>query len=144
MEDVDYLKMLREMIESGAITVSLDLPRLEHIDSPISVQADSNRWIYALIAIVGLAAWLVGWWAAAGAAAAGAVAWFTVGKPWHRRRMHQRFHQQTLRDTETFRKLWRMDGVVLTDARSGAVCVSPNGNWRRFVGAAAKADLQPA
>lgn len=135
MEDVDYLKMLRAMIESGAITASLDLRRLEHIDSPISMQADSNRWIYALIVIVGAAAWLGGWWAAGGAAAAGAVAWFTVGKPWHRRRMEQRFHQEILRDTESFKKLWRMTGVVLTDARTGATCVSPNGNWRSFVGA---------
>ncbi len=136
MEDVENLKMLRQMIESGAITASLDLRKLEHIDSPISVQADSNRWIYALIVIVGLAAWLVGWWAAGGAAAAGAVAWFTVGKPWHRRRMVRRFYQEILRDTESFKKLWRMTGVVLTAARSGATCVSPDGNWRSFVSVA--------
>jgi hypothetical protein len=143
MEDVEYLKVLREMIESGAITVSLDLRQLEHIDSPISVQADSNRWIYPLLIAVGLAAWLGGLWWAIGVAAAGAVAWFTIGKPWHRRRMEQRFHQQTLRDTESFKKLWRMTGVILTDARNGTSCASPSGNWRSFLAAAAKAETRP-
>jgi hypothetical protein len=135
MEDAEYLKLLRTLIESGAVTVSLDLKKLEHVDSPISMEADSNRWIYALIVIVGGAAWLGGLWPAVGAAAAGAVAWFIIGKPWHSRRMEQRFHKEALHDAETFKKLWRMTGVVMTASGSGANCASPNGNWRAFVNA---------
>lgn len=136
MEDIEYLKLLREAIASGTIAVSLDLGRLEHIDSPISVQADSNRWIYGLIVITAAAAWFGGLWWAVGAAAAGLAAWFSVGKRWHRRRMEERFHKLALQDAARWKKLWRLPGVVLTDARTGATSESPSGNWRAFVMAA--------
>lgn len=136
MEDIDYLRLLREAIASGAIKKTLDFGKLEHMDSPISLEADSNRWIYSLIIIVSAATWLGGLWWGIGAASAGAVAWFSVGKPWHRRRMEQRFYDLSLQQTEEWKKLWRMTGVTLTDAKSGAQCVSPAGNWRAFVGAA--------
>ena len=137
MEDFEYLKMLREAVEAGIIKASLNLNKLEHIDSPISVQADSNRWIYSLIIIVSAAAWFGGAWWAVGAAAAGAVGWFALGRPWHRRRMERRFHEAVLNNTEQWKKLWRMEGVLLTEAKTGAECASPSGNWRAFVGAAA-------
>ena len=150
MEDIDYLRLLREAIAAGVIRPALNLSKLEHLDSPISVQADSNRWIYSLIVIVSAAAWLGGLWWAIGAATAGAVAWFTIGKRWHRQRMERRFYELSLDRTEEWKKLWRMTGVTLTDTRTGAECVSPNGNWRAFVNAAtgqqsaeAKADIPP-
>jgi hypothetical protein len=136
MEDVDYLRLLRDALQSGAVTVSLDFGKLEHIDSPISVQADSNRWIYSLIVIVSAAAWLGGVWWAVGAASAGATAWFAVGKRWHRRRMEQRFHQVTVHNLEDWKKLWRMPGIVLTEAKTGNQSQSPSGNWRALVAAA--------
>ena len=55
MEDTDYLRRLREAIAAGTIKPVLNLNKLEHVDSPISVQADSNRWIYSLIVIVSAA-----------------------------------------------------------------------------------------
>jgi hypothetical protein len=143
MEDVDYLRLLRDAIQSGAITVSLNLGKLEHIDSPISVQADSNRWIYSLIVIVSAAAWLGGMWWAFGVATAGAVAWFAVGRRWHRRRMEQRFHQVTLHNLEDWKKLWRMPGVVLRDAKTGNQSESPSGNWRALVAAATAGSAVP-
>lgn len=135
MEDVDYLRLIREKIESGGIKASLDLNKLEHMDSPISVQADSNRWIYPLIILVSAAGWFGGVWWAVGTAGAGAGAWYTVGKRWHRRRMEQRFHRLSLNQTAEWKKLWLMSGVVLTDTESGAQCASPSGNWRAFVSA---------
>jgi hypothetical protein len=136
MDDFDYLKLLRGAIDAGVIKASLDLKQLEHIDSPISVQADSNRWIYGLMVVIAGAAWFGGVWWAVGAATAGAAAWFVIGRPWHRRRMEQRFHQSALHNLEQWKKLWRMPGVVLTNAATGAECASPAGNWRAFVGAA--------
>jgi hypothetical protein len=136
MEDIEYLKILRGAIEAGIVKVSLDLAKLEHIDSPISVQADSNRWIYGLIITVAAAAWFGGLWWAVGAAAAGGAAWFAVGRPWHRRRMEQRFYQSALQNMDVWKKLWRMPGIVLIDPKAGTECASPSGNWRAFVGAA--------
>lgn len=137
MEDFDYLRILRGAIEAGLIKASLDLGKLEHIDSPISVQADSNRWIYGLIVVIAAAGWFGGLWWGVAAALAGAAAWFTVGRPWHRRRMEQRFHDLTLQNPDQWKKLWRMPGVVLIDATTGAECASPSGNWRAFVGTVA-------
>ncbi len=117
---------------------------MEHIDSPISVQADSNRWIYSLIIIVAAAAWLGGLWWAVGAAAAGATGWIAIGRRWHRRRMEQRFHQVTLHNLEDWKKLWRMTGVVLTDAKTGNRSQSPSGNWRALVAAATTGSSVPA
>lgn len=133
MEDVEYLRLLRDAIAAGAIKPVLNLSKLEHVDSPISVQADSNRWIYSLIIIVSAAAWLGGTWWAIGAASAGAVGWFTVGKRWHRQRMEKRFYELSLDQTEEFKKLWRMTGVTLIDTKTSRECVSPAGNWRAFV-----------
>lgn len=137
MEDTDYLRLLREAIAAGLIKPALDLGKLEHVDSPISVQADSNRWIYSLIVIVSAAAWFGGLWWGIGAATAGAVGWFTIGKRWHRQRMERRFYDLSLQQTEEWKKLWRMPGVTLIDTRSDAECASPSGNWRVFVGNAA-------
>jgi hypothetical protein len=137
MEDKDYLRLLREAIAAGDIKPTLDLGKLEHVDSPISVQADSNRWIYSLIIIVSAAAWFGGLWWAIGTAAAGGVAWFSVGKRWHRRRMERRFYDLSLQQTEDWKKLWRMPGVILADPATGSECASPAGNWRAFVAAVA-------
>jgi hypothetical protein len=136
MEDTDYLRRLREAIAAGTIKPVLNLNKLEHVDSPISVQADSNRWIYSLIVIVSAAAWLGGLWWAIGAATAGGLAWFAIGKRWHRRRMERRFYDLSLQQTEQWKKLWRMPGVTLTDPATGTECVSPDGNWRVFAKAA--------
>lgn len=134
MEDFEYLKLLRASIESGAITPILDFAKLEHMDSPISVESDTNRLAYVLIILVGGALWFWGMWAGIGVALAGVVAWFAVLRGRHRRRMEQRLRQQALNDLETWKKLWRMTGVTLINAKTGAECVSPAGNWRAFVG----------
>lgn len=136
MEDTDYLRLLREAIAAGHIKPVLDFGQLEHVDSPISVQADSNRWVYGLVITISAAAWAGGLWWGIGAATAGAVSWFSIGKRWHRQRMEQRFNDLSLQKTETWKKLWRMPGVTLIDTRSGAECASPSGNWRVFIGAA--------
>ncbi len=133
MEDVEYLRLLRDAIAAGAIKPVLNFSKLEHVDSPISVQADSNRWIYSLIIIVSAAAYLGGMWWAIGAAGLGAAGWFSIGKRWHRQRMERRFYDVSLDRTEEFKKLWRMTGVTLIDAKTSRECVSPAGNWRVFV-----------
>lgn len=135
MEDIEYLKILRDAIDTGLIKASLDLGKLEHIDSPISVQADSNQWIYGLIIIIAAASWFGGLWWGVGTATAGAAAWFTIGRRWHRTRMERRFHESALHSMEQWKKLWRMPGVVLIDSKTGNECASPSGNWRAFVSA---------
>ena len=134
MEDTDYLRLIREAVSAGHIKPALDYGKLEHVDSPISVQADSNRWIYGLIVAVSAAAWFGGMWWGIGAATIGAAGWFSIGKRWHRQRMERRFYDLSLQHTEEWKKLWRMPGVALIDTRTGAECVSPAGNWRGFAG----------
>ena len=143
MEDTDYLRLIREAVAAGHIRPTLDYAKLEHIDSPISLQADSNRWIYGLIIVIAATAWFGGMWWGIGTAAAGTAVWFSIGKRWHRRRMEQRFYELSLQNTEAWKKLWRLPGVALIDTRTGAECVSPAGNWRGFVGTATQASLPP-
>lgn len=152
MEDTDYLRLLRDAIDAGRIVVSLDLGKLEHVDSPISVQADSNRWIYSLVIVISAAGWFGGLWGAIAAATVGAAAWFSIGRRWHRRRMERRFHDMALHRTDQWKKLWRMPGVTLINTETRADCASPAGNWRVFIGAAnhqmapevSRSPLQPA
>lgn len=143
MEDTDYLRLMREAVSAGHIRATLDYAKLEHVDSPISVQADSNRWIYGLIVVVSAAAWFGGMWWGIGAATLGAAGWFGIGKRWHRQRMERRFYDLSLQHSEEWKKLWRMPGVTLIDTRTGAECVSPAGNWRGFVGTASQAAAPP-
>lgn len=127
----DLLRVLARAIRDGRVAVALDLGRLLHTDSPIAVQAEHTRWLYGVTAAAVVAGFAWGWRPGLAALAAGVVLYFTVGRPWIRRRMRARFFESVLDDPAAFKKLWRLRGVML---RVGdAVCDSPGGDWRRFV-----------
>lgn len=128
----DLLRALAAAIADGRVTVALDCRRLLHTDSPIAVQADHNRWLYAITAAV-IGATLAVDWQAGLAVLTGAVAlYFAVGRPWIHRRMRARFFGSVVADTTDFKRLWRLRGVTLALATGAAVCASPGGDWRRF------------
>ncbi|MBV9523935.1 MAG: hypothetical protein JO010_14135, partial [Alphaproteobacteria bacterium] len=58
----ELLRSLRRLVESGALRIELDLRRLDHMDSPVGVEADSNRWIYPAIILCGATFWFFGLW----------------------------------------------------------------------------------
>lgn len=133
MDENDLFRILGQAIAAGRVSVALDHRRLNHQDSPICVEADSNRWIYCIMA-AGIATGLLwGWKWGVGAAAGGLALYFAIGRHWVRRRMTARFHDRALADIAQFKKLWRLNGVTLTLMSRPVLCRSPRGDWRRFV-----------
>lgn len=138
MEDTDLLEMLRSAEADGRVIVGLDPRKLDDVDSPISVQAESTRWIYGLMAGAILVWWLGGAYAGIGAIAAGALIYATIGRWQVERNVRRRFYNGGIRDIGTWRKLWRFEGITLAcnpsaGTEGGPVCRSPDGNWQRFV-----------
>jgi len=138
MEDTDLLEMLRAAEADGRVTIGLDPRKLDDVDSPISIQAESTRWIYGLMAAALLVWWLGGAYAGFGAIAAGALIYATIARRQVERNIRRRFHGRAITDIGTWRKLWRLEGITLacpssTGTKGAPVCSSPDGNWQRFV-----------
>jgi hypothetical protein len=132
---LDLLRSLRGLVESGALRLELDLKRLDHMDSPVGVEADSNRWIYPAIVLCGGLFWFAGLWAGLAAAGASLVLYLTLGRSYVRRRLVRRVHEGALYDLDLWRRLWRYGGVALVPAAGAAAqpCAAPGGNWMALV-----------
>ncbi len=133
MEDTDLLDMLETAHREGRITIVIEAVRLDHMDSPIAVDADSTRWLYGLVVAVGLIWWFAGTDYGVRALIAAALIYATFGRHMVERNLRRRFFDIGIKDILIWRKLWRLKGITMEDPASGAVCVSPDGNWQRFV-----------
>jgi hypothetical protein len=117
----------------GELLLELDYRRLSQLDSPVAIEAESNRLVYA-----GLALAAGGWWffgAAAGLAIAllGLLGYLTLGKADIRRRTARRVHERALDDVVLWRKLWRFGGIALVEPYEHRRCAAPEDNWMQFV-----------
>jgi hypothetical protein len=128
----ELMRMLRALIASGALRIELDFKRLDHMDCPVAVEADSNVWIYAGVALCALASWLGGIWIGAAAIAACLALYLTAGRAYVHRRLRRRVDERALGDSEIWRRLWRFGGVALV-ASDGIRCAAPEGNWMALV-----------
>ncbi len=133
MEDTDLLAMLRAAAADGRVMIGLDPRKLDDVDSPISIQAESTRWIYGLMAAALLVWWLGGATAGIGAIAAGALIYATIGRRQVERNIRRRFHSLAITDIGVWRKLWRFEGIALSLDSSREASASPDGNWQRYV-----------
>jgi hypothetical protein len=128
----DLFRELRRLLERGELRLELDLARLDHIDSPVAVEADSNIWVYGLIVVCAAAFWQGGTGPGVAAIGISLVLYFTVARAYVRRRLSRRVHERALGDGEVWRRLWRFGGVTLVGDR-GARCAAPEGNWMAVV-----------
>jgi hypothetical protein len=128
----DLFRELRRLIELGTLRLELDVARLDHIDSPVAVEADSNIWVYGLIAVCAVAFWQGGTGPGVAAIGISLVLYFTVARAYVRRRLTRRVHERALGDGEVWRRLWRFGGVTLVGDR-GVRCAAPEGNWMALV-----------
>ncbi|HUZ72078.1 MAG TPA: hypothetical protein VMU87_03770 [Stellaceae bacterium] len=117
----------------GRIALSFDYARLHHMDCPVAVEADSNLFAYAVMALVLLALWRAGWWAAGATLAAGVALYFTAGRYYVRRRIRRRIEERALGSRDLWQRLWRFGGIGLLPADGSAPCVAPEGNWMALV-----------
>jgi hypothetical protein len=127
----ELMRVLRVLIDGGALRLELDFKRLDHMDCPVAVEADSNVWIYAGVALGALAFWLGGIWIGTAAIVACLALYLTAGRAYVHRRLRRRIDEQALSDSETWRRLWRFGGVALVADR--VRCVAPEGNWMALV-----------
>ena len=131
--DAELLAALRSLLADGELRLELDSVRLDRTDSPVSVQAESTRWLYALVGLALAAAWFGGLSAFAAAAAVGVGLWFRVVRRDVARRIRRRVEAQALDDVTLWRRLWRFGGVRLVVANGTEVCAAPGGNWMQCV-----------
>lgn len=125
-------RALGALVRRGEIALRLDFARLDHMDSPVAVQAEGNRWAYAIIAAALLALWRAGGLAALGVAVAGFLAYYVLGRRRLHRRLEQRVMEGALTSLALWRALWRWGGVALV-APGGKTCAAPAGNWMALV-----------
>jgi hypothetical protein len=130
--DKDLFRELRLLVAQGMLRLELDLARLDHIDSPVAVEADSNIWVYGLIAVCAIVFWWEGALSGVAAIAVSLVLYLTAGRSYVRRRLTRRVHERALGDGEIWRRLWRFGGVALV-AEGAERCTAPDGNWMALV-----------
>jgi hypothetical protein len=131
----ELLAVLRRLYAEGKVEIRVEAKRLDHIDSPVAVQADGNIWVYAFVALALVVWWRAGMVPALIALTAGVIVYLTVGRAYIHRRIERRVRQDALNNVEKWRKLWRFSGLTLaaTHERNLAPCTSPDGNWMAFV-----------
>jgi hypothetical protein len=133
----DLFRELRALLARGTLRLELDVGRLDHMDSPVAVEADSNVWVYGSIAVCALVFWQGGTYPGLAAIAVSLVLYFTVARRYVRRRLIRRVHERALGDGEVWRRLWRFGGVTLVEegreAGDAGRCAAPQGNWMAMV-----------
>lgn len=134
--DSDYVARLQELVAAGRVIIEVDAGRLNNVESPVYVDADTARWAFAVV-IGAVAAWVAfDWRAALGVAVLVLVLYRIIGRRRIAGAIERRVHKEALTDIGVWRQLWRHGGVTLrsgagADARS---CAAPEGNWMGFVG----------
>jgi len=129
--DSELLAALRALIERKDVRLELDAAKLDHMDSPVSVQSESTRWFFVLFVACGAAFWFGGWIGGAVAVAVAIAVWFAWVRPGTHRRVRARVQDTAIKDAQTWRALWRFGGVSLV--AGDATCTAPGDNWMQFV-----------
>jgi hypothetical protein len=128
----ELFRELRQLVAHGKLRLELDLTRLDHIDSPVAVEADSNIWVYGLIAICAAVFWKEGALPGIAAITVSLLLYLTAGRRYVRQRLIRRVHERALGDSEVWRRLWRFGGVTLVE-EGAERCTAPHGNWMGLV-----------
>ena len=139
-DERELLSRLRALHAAARIGVAVNRAKLSHMDFPLGLEADGNRWAYPIVLAVAAIWWFLGPYAGIAAALAGFALYQTVGRRHVARRLERRIHDRGLAEVETWRALWRFGGVILTDPATGKTCQGPEGRWMGFVQAI---DVQP-
>jgi hypothetical protein len=136
----EMLARLDKLVQSGTLHLTVDRSKLSHMDFPLSFEADGNVWVYGMMAATAAIWWQFGNWAGGAAAIASFAAYQTLGKAYVARRLDRRIRDKALKDTDTWRALWRFGGVILTPAKGGPPCQGPEGSWYSLVRGAARGE----
>ena len=125
----ELLAKLAKQVESGKLHLAVDRSKLSSLDFPLVSEADGNHWVYPLTILTAIIWWQLGTWAGLGAAAVSVALYQTLGKAYIARRLDRRVRDRGLKETDTWRLLWRFGGVILTPADGGPPVQGPDGSW---------------
>ena len=125
----ELLAKLAKLVENGTLRLAVDRTKLSHLDFPLLSEADGNHWVYPLTILTAVIWWQLGTWAGLGAAAVSVALYQTLGKAYIARRLDRRVRDRGLKETDTWRLLWRFGGVILTPADGGPPIQGPEGSW---------------
>ncbi|MEI9983339.1 MAG: hypothetical protein WDN69_09150 [Aliidongia sp.] len=76
----DLLARLERMVESGALTLTVDRTKLSSLDFPLASEVDGNIWVYAMAAVSAALWWRVGMWYGIAAGVTSLILYQTLGK----------------------------------------------------------------
>ncbi len=127
--DAALLILLDRAITEGRITLALDRRKLSSADFPLSLESESNLWVYPLLILVGIAAYYGGIYGGLAGFIGAFFLFQRVARPWIARRIETRIRSRALKEIETWRKLWRFGGVILTRTDTGETVQGPDGHW---------------
>lgn len=130
MEDKDYLAALRQALDDGRLKIEMAFSKLDHVDSPVFVQAEKVWWVYAALFGGVALGWFVEWHIGVAFAVSVFALYFIVGRRIILARMQTRMRKQIMEDIALWRKQWRLKGLTLVVGE--ARCESPDGSWIRF------------
>jgi hypothetical protein len=125
----ELLAKLAKLVESGQLHLAVDRSKLSHLDFPLVSEADGNHWVYPLAILSAVIWWQLGTWAGVAAAVVSVTLYQTLGKAYIARRLDRRVRDRGLKETDTWRALWRFGGVILTPADGGPPIQGPEGSW---------------
>jgi len=130
----ELFQKLQALHAAGRFRVELDTKHLIKIDSPVSVEAEGNIWVYGFAAASVVLGFALGWTIGLAAGGLGIVFYLTLGKAFISRRIERRVREKALAELSLWRKLWSYGGVVLATTSEGSErCAAPDGNWLEFV-----------
>lgn len=132
----ELLARLRRLHVDGRVAIDLDMKRLMHMDSPVSFEAESNQWVYGLLALTAALWYVSGYRIGLATAAVSLTLYLSLGKIYLRRRIARRVRGRALDDEAQWRKLWDFGGVTLRETKTGgddARCTAPGDNWMECV-----------
>jgi hypothetical protein len=130
MEDKDYLAALRQAFDDGRLKLDMDCAKLDHLDSPVLVQAEKAWWVFGgLFGGLGFG-YVLDWHYGVGFALLVAIGYLFIGRRIMNARMRKRMRSLVMEDVALWRKQWRLKGLALVVGE--ARCESPDGSWVRF------------
>jgi len=131
-DEATLLRRLDRLVESGAVTLSLDKRKFGSLDFPLAIEAEGNRWAYGTVLATVLGAWQGGLPGAALVMIAGIGGYLVVGRPGIEKRLNARVRDRGLKEIEIWRRLWRFGGVILT-GQDGVAIQGPGDSWMNLV-----------
>jgi|GEM_PF-4863079 len=132
-DDRALLGVLAASLQAGQIRLVLDVKKLDHPDSPVSRQTDSNQVLAVAVAFVLALLFLAPLPVAGAATLVVVLAYMRLMPKYLETKLRNRIASDALASPDAWEKLWRYGGLGLEASDGSAKALSPAENWRSLV-----------